>query len=118
MFPSLVHWLVASLAILTTAYLVPGFRVQNFVSALIAALIIGFVNIAIWPLLVILTLPLTLITFGLFLLVVNGIALKIAAAMTPGFEIEGFFPAVIGAIVLAVVGWLMRSMVFGGGPAF
>ena len=110
----LVHWLVATLALMTTAYLVPGFRIDSFLAALIAALIVGFVNIVIWPILAILTLPLTILTFGLFLFVVNGAALKIAAALTPGFRIDGFMPAVIGSVVLAVVGWMMRYVVFSG----
>lgn len=114
MMPYLVHWLLASLALLMTAYFVPGFQVDGFISALIAAVVVGFVNIFIWPVLAILTLPLTVVTFGLFLLIVNGIALKIAAALTPGFVIVGFMPAVIGSLVLTVIGWLMRFVVFGG----
>lgn len=114
MMPYLVHWLIASLALMLTAYFVPGFRVEGFAAALLASVIIGFVNIFIWPVLAILTLPLTVLTFGLFLLIVNGIALKIAAALTPGFAINGFLPAVIGSMVLTVVGWLMRFVIFGG----
>ncbi len=114
MMPYLIHWLMASLALMLTAYFVPGFQIQGFTSALIAAVMIGFVNIFIWPVLAILTLPLTVVTFGLFLLIVNGIALKIAAALTPGFAINGFMPAIIGSIVLSIVGWLMRFVVFGG----
>ena len=72
---------------------------------------------SVWPVLAILTLPLTVVTFGLFLLVVNGIALKIAAAITPGFAIIGFMPAVIGSIVLTIVGWLIRFVVYGGNIA-
>lgn len=107
----LVHWIASSLAVMLTAYLVPGFRVDSFLAALMAALVIGFVNMFIWPLLVFLTLPLTLLTFGLFLLVVNGLSLKIAAALTPGFSIKGIFPAIMGAIVLSIIGYLVR-MVF------
>lgn len=114
MWPSLLHWILASLALMMTAQIVPGFKVDNFIAALLASVIIGFVNIFIWPILTILTLPLTILSFGLFLLIVNGIALKISAAMTPGFSIDGFFPAIIGSIVLTVVGWLVRFVVFGG----
>lgn len=110
--PYLVHWLLASMALAITAYVVPGFRIENFVAALLAALIVGFVNMFIWPVIAVLTLPLTVVTFGLFLFVVNGIALKIAAAITPGFTIDGFLPAIIGSIVLAVVGWLVRFVVY------
>lgn len=114
MLSQLLHWLAASFAVMIMAHIVPGIRVQNFAAALLAALIIGFVNIAVWPLLAILTLPLTLLTFGLFLLIVNGLALKIAAALTPGFSIEGFLPAVIGSIVLTVIGWLSRFVFMAG----
>ncbi len=110
--PYVVHWLIASLALMLTAYLVPGFQVHGFVAALIASCVIGFVNIFIWPVLAILTLPFTIFTFGLFLLVVNGLALKIAAALSPGFTINGFLPAIIGSVVLTIVGWLMRFVIF------
>jgi len=114
MTPYLIHWLMASVALMLTAYLVPGFQIDSFASALIAAIVIGLVNVFIWPVLMVLTLPLTVLTFGLFLLVVNGLALKIAAAFTPGFNIVGFMPAVIGSIVLTFIGWLVRFAVFGG----
>ena len=108
----LVHWLLATIALLITAYLVPGFRISSMIAAFIAALMIGFVNMFIWPVLAVLTLPLTVVTFGLFLFVVNAIALKIAAALTPGFQIEGFVPALLGSIVLSVVGYLVRYVFF------
>lgn len=110
----LVHWLLASVALMLTAYFVPGFRVQGFTAALIASVVIGLVNIFIWPILVVLTLPLTAVTFGLFLLIVNGVALKIAAALTPGFSIHGFLPAILGSVVLTIIGWIVRYVSFGG----
>lgn len=112
MAPYLLHWLTATVALLLTAYFVPGFTISSFGAAMIAAVVVGFVNMFIWPVLAILTLPLTIVTFGLFLLVVNGITLKIAAALTPGFDIKGFLPAVIGSIVLAIVGWVIRFVVY------
>ncbi len=117
MAPYLLHWLLASAALMITAYLVPGFRVDGFFAALIASVVIGVVNVFVWPVLAVFTLPLTVLTFGLFLLIVNGIALKIAAALTPGFTIQGFMPAVIGSVVLTIVGWLIRFVVFGGNVA-
>lgn len=110
----LLHWLLATVALLLTAYLVPGFKISSFGAAMIAALVVGFVNMFIWPILAFFTIPLTLLTFGLFLLVVNGISLKIAAALSPGFSIDGFLPAIIGSIVLSIVGWLVRFVVFSG----
>ena len=110
---SLLHWLLASVTIMATAHFVPGFKITGFGSALIASVAIGFVNIFVWPILAILTLPITFLTFGLFLLVVNGIALKIAAALTPGFEITGLMPAVWGSLGLTFIGWVIRFIVFG-----
>jgi putative membrane protein len=114
MTPFLVHWLLASVALVLTAHFVPGFRIEGFGAALVAAVVIGLVNTFIWPVLVLLTLPLTLFTFGFFLLVVNAVSLKIAAGLTPGFSIIGFFPAFIGSVVLTCIGWLVRYVVFGG----
>ncbi len=107
---TLVHWLLASLSLMITAYLVPGVHVNSFFSALIASVIIGLVNITVWPLLIFFTLPLTILTFGLFLFVVNGLALWIAAAFSPGFAINGIFPAIIGSIVLTIVGAIIRHL--------
>ncbi|MCB0404274.1 MAG: phage holin family protein [Bdellovibrionales bacterium] len=104
----LVHWLLATLTLLITAQLVPGIRITSFGAALFGALAIGLVNMLVWPVLVFLTLPLTVLTFGLFLFFVNGIALKISAGLSPGFEIEGFFPAVLGSIALTLVGYFVR----------
>lgn len=117
MMPYLLHWLMASVALMLTAYFVPGFYVQGFGAALIAAVVVGFVNMFIWPVLMVLTLPLTVVTFGLFLFVVNGLALKIAAALTPGFEIVGLWPAVFGSVVLTIIGWFIRFVVYGGAAA-
>ena len=112
MTPILVHWLLAALVLMVSAYIVPGMEIKSFVSALLASIIIGVVNTMIWPLLALLTLPLTIVTFGLFLLIVNGICLKLSAALTPGFTIDGFLPAVIGSVVLTLLGWLVRFVFF------
>lgn len=108
----LVHWVLAALVLMVTAHVVPGMEVRSFVAALFAALVIGIVNTLVWPLLTLLTLPLTIVTFGLFLLVVNGICLKLSAAFAPGFTIVGFLPAVWGSIVLTLLGWLVRFVLF------
>ena len=114
MTPFLVHWLLASVALVLTAHFAPAFRAEGFDAALVASVVIGLVNTFIWPVLVVLTLPLTVFTFGFFLLIVNAVSLKIAAALTPGFSIIGFFPAFIGSVVLTCIGWLVRYVVFGG----
>lgn len=99
----LLTWLIATAALMITSYLVPGLFVANFVSAAIASVILGLINAIIKPLLVILTLPLTLLTFGLFLFVINAIAIWLAGVVTPGFVVGGFFPALIGSIVLTLI---------------
>ncbi|ELR98897.1 phage holin family protein [Gloeocapsa sp. PCC 73106] len=103
----LLTWLVATVALIITAYLVPGVAVTSFIGAAIASIVIGLVNATIKPILTILTLPLTILTLGLFLFVVNGIALSLAAYFTPGLSVSGFWPAVIGAVVLSIVSSLL-----------
>lgn len=87
-----------------TAYLVRGFKVKSFVAALFASALIGLANIVIWPILMFLTLPLNILTLGLFTFVVNGVVLRLCAALLPGFDIEGWASAIFGAIILALVG--------------
>jgi putative membrane protein len=101
----LLTWLATAVALLITANIVPGFYVKNFVAALVAAVVIGLVNAFIRPILAILTFPITLLTLGLFTLVINALTLWLASALTPGygFEIRGFLPALLGSIVLAIV---------------
>ena len=100
----LIHWAVSALALMITAFVVPGFKVKNFPSALIAALVIGLANIFIWPILIFLTLPLNILTLGLFTFVVNAMVLKICAAVLSGFEINGWFSAIVGSVILSIVG--------------
>lgn len=99
----LLHWLVAGLAVLLTSKLIRGFEIGGFGSALLAALVIGLANALLWPVLFFLTLPLTILTFGLFAFVVNGIVIKICAAMLPGFRVDGWLSAIFGSIVLSVI---------------
>jgi putative membrane protein len=110
---ALFHWLFASLILMIVAYAVPGIRVESFMAALWGSLTIGLINVLIWPLLVLVTLPLTIVTFGLFLFIINGFALMLAAAISPGFEIVGIWPAILGSILLTLLGWFVR-FVFGG----
>lgn len=100
---ALLHWLLSALALIVTAYLVRGFKISSFGSALIAALVIGLANIVIWPVLIFLTLPINILTLGLFTFVVNGAVLRICAALLSGFAIEGWLAAIFGSIVLSLV---------------
>jgi putative membrane protein len=107
----LLKWLLGGLAVWIVAQVVPGFYVRGVFAALIAALVIGFINATIGALLKILTFPLTLITLGLFWFVINALMLELASALVPGFQIRGFFAAFVGAIFLSLVNMLLRWLV-------
>ncbi|HEY9729375.1 MAG TPA: phage holin family protein [Chroococcales cyanobacterium] len=99
----LLTWLLTAVALVITAHLVKGFVVTSFVAALIAAVILGLVNAIVRPILVLLTLPITFVTLGLFLLVINALTIWLAGVISPGFHVLGFVPALIGSIVLTIV---------------
>ena len=99
----LLTWLLATVSLLITAYLVPGLTISGVAAAAVAAIVMGLVNAIVKPIITLLTLPLTILTLGLFLLVVNGISLSLVGFFTPGVTVDGFWPAVIGAIVLSLV---------------
>lgn len=95
--------LLNAVALMLTAYIVPGFMVSDFKTAVLAGIVIGLINTFVKPLLVVLTLPITIVTLGLFLFVINAIVLWIAAAIVPGLGISGWMPAILAAIVLSVL---------------
>ncbi|CAN5856089.1 phage holin family protein [soil metagenome] len=106
----LLRVLLNGMAIFAAAWLVPGVSLAGPVPALIAGAILGVVNALVRPILVILTLPFTLITLGLFLFVVNAICFALTAALVPGFEISGFFAAFLGALIVTIVSWILNAM--------
>jgi putative membrane protein len=106
----LVHWILSALCLLLVANFVPGFFVKGFGTALIAALVIGLVNGTIGTLLKIITFPITLITFGLFWLLINALMLKFAAIFVPGFEVRGLWPAFWGGLILSVLNMIVRQL--------
>ena len=108
----IVSWLVSALALWIVAQMIPGIAVDNFPSALIAAAIIAIINVTVGPILRFLTFPITFLTLGLFLLVINALLLKLAAMVTPGFRVRGFLNALIGSVVLTVLTWILRAVVF------
>lgn len=108
----ILHWLLSALSILIVAHFVPGFEVRGFGTALIAAVVIGLVNATLGFVLKVLTLPVTILTFGLFLIVINALMLMFAAMLVPGFAVHGFGPALLGAIVLSLVSFILRFLVF------
>ena len=106
----LLVWLLTAVALLITSYLVPGFKISGFGTAMVAAVVIGLLNAFLRPILFILTLPINLLTLGLFTFVVNAVVLKMAAALMSGFSINGWGSAIIGAVVLAIVHMLVFSL--------
>lgn len=108
-----VSWLVKAGALYLTALLVPGIHIRDWVALLLAALVIGLVNAVVKPVLVLLTLPITLLTLGLFYLVLNGFLFYLAAALTPGFSLGGFLAAILGALVMSLVGMVLHLLVPG-----
>lgn len=109
----ILQWFLSALSLMIVAHIIPGWVVRSFGSALMAALVIGLVNATIGIALKILTFPLTILTFGLFLLVINALMIMLASSMLDGFHVSGFWPAFFGAIVLAIVNSVMRSMLLG-----
>jgi putative membrane protein len=107
----LLNWVLSALAVWIVAQVVPGVHVNGAAAALIAALAIGFINATLGLLLKILTFPLTLVTLGLFWLVINALMLELASAVVPGFQVRGFLAAFIGAIVLSLVNLLLKAIV-------
>lgn len=107
----LLTWLVSAISLLIVAYLLPGFKVDGFKAALIAALVIGLVNGTLGFVLKLLTLPLTIVTLGFFWLVINAVMLLLAAKLVTGFRIDGFWWALIGSVLLSIVNGILKSIV-------
>jgi putative membrane protein len=99
----LIHWLVIALALWVTAYVLPGVSVDSTQALAIAAIVLGLVNALIRPVLTILTLPITILTLGLFYLVINGFTFLLASKLVPGFHVGGFWWAVLGALLVSII---------------
>ena len=104
-------WILNAIALLGVAALYPGVQVQDWLSAAIAALVLGLVNTLVKPLLVLLTLPVTILTLGLFLVVLNALLFWGVAEVLPGFNVSGFWAAVLGAILYSVIGWALSKLI-------
>ena len=107
----LLVWLVNALALIAVAYLLPSITVSSFTSALIAALVLGLVNAIIRPVLVVLTLPVTIVTLGLFIFVINALLFWFVGSILDGFHVKGFGGALIGSILFSIVSWLLSAIV-------
>jgi putative membrane protein len=107
----LIRWLILTLAVLLTAYLLDGIRVTGFFSAFFAAAVLGILNALFRPILLILTLPINILSLGLFTFLINAALLKMASGLIPGFEVRGFWTAVFGSLLISVISWLLTSLI-------
>ena len=109
----LLKWLLSAASLLFVAYVYSGVEVQSFTSALIAAFVIGLFNVVLRPVLVLLTLPVTIVTLGLFLFVINALMFWAAATVLSGFQVNGFVAALVGSLIYSLLGMLIDSAVSG-----
>lgn len=107
----IVRWLIVALSLLVAARFVPGMHIEGFGTLLFAAILLGLVNAVVRPVVFLLTLPITLITLGLFLLVINAGMLGLVAWLLPQFSIDGFWPALFGAILVSLISWLASAFI-------
>ncbi len=107
-------WLLNAVALLLVPYVVPGVHIDTLYSALIAVVILGLVNTVIRPIFILLTLPVTLLTLGLFLFVINALLFWFAGDILSGFRVDGFFAALFGSIVYSLASWLFSWLMQGG----
>ena len=107
----LLIWILNAVALLIVAYILPGITVASFWSALIAALVLGLLNTLVKPVLVLLTLPVTVVTLGLFLLVINALVFWFAGSVLKGFQVNGFWWAMLGALVYSIISGLLSRVV-------
>jgi putative membrane protein len=114
----LVGWLVSALALWIVAQIIPGIELRGFGAALVATIVIAIVGAVLGPVLKFLLFPVTLLTLGLFLLVINALLLKLASLFTPGFAVRGFLAALLGSVVLTIVTAVLRHMIFLPGRAW
>jgi putative membrane protein len=105
----LIHWLVTGIALWVAAAILPGVTITGWLTLALAALVLGFVNAVIRPIFTLLTLPITILTLGLFYLVVNGFAFGLAALLVPGFAVAGLGSAILGALVVSLVSFFIGT---------
>lgn len=110
MFRALIHWLLSAIALMITANFVPGFYVNDVHSAMVAALAIGILNATLGFLMKVITFPFAILTFGVFLIVINASMILLASKMVSGLTVYGWVPAFWAAVVLAILGMLIRSI--------
>lgn len=105
----LINWILSALAVFAAAYLLPGVHVESFTAALVAALVIGIFNAVLKPILLILTLPITIFSLGLFTFVIQALLIMLAANIVSGFSVDGFFWALVLSLVLAIINYFLHN---------
>lgn len=106
----LLRWVISAGALMLIAYNLPGFHVSGFYTALIAALVLGLLNAIIRPIVHVFALPVTILTLGLFSLVINALMMWLTSTIVKGFDVDGFWPAFWGAIIMWLVGWIVNGL--------
>jgi putative membrane protein len=107
----LIRWLILTVAIMVAAHVIEGIEVKGFWSAFLAAAILGVLNALFRPILIILTLPINILTLGLFTFVINAVLLMMVSGVIGGFEVHGFWAALLGSLLISVVSWLLSSFI-------
>jgi len=107
----LVRWLILTAAIIVASYVLDGIQVKGFLSAFFAAAILGILNAFFRPILIIVTLPINILTLGIFTFIINALLLKMASGVISGFDVRGFWAAVFGSIIISVVSWALNSFI-------
>ncbi|MDE2400702.1 MAG: phage holin family protein [Burkholderiales bacterium] len=115
--PFLLHWGITALSLWVASHIFSGLKFDNASSLIVSALLLGFANAIIKPLLIVLTLPLTLLTLGLFVLVINALMIMLVASLVKGFRVSNFWTAFFASIFIAVLSIVIGSLVIGGSPA-
>ena len=106
-----IRWLILTLAIIIASYTIDGIRISGFFPAFFAAALLGILNAVLRPILIVLTLPINVLTLGLFTFIINAFLLKMVSGVIPGFDVVGFWPAFFGSLVISVASWLLNALI-------
>ncbi len=107
----MLRWLILTIAVIAAAYTIDGIHVSGFLPAFFAAALLGILNAILRPILILLTLPINILSLGLFTFVINALLLKMVSGVIKGFDVQGFWPALLGALVISIISWLLTSLI-------
>jgi len=107
----LIRWIINAAALILASHVIKGIEVDHVLAAFVAAAVLGIMNAVVRPILILLTLPITLLTLGLFILIINGFMLYVAGAVVRGFHVTGFWSSVFGALFLSVISWIANAFI-------